>query len=64
MLQCPRTSDRTSSAVALWGGKRGQAVHGLVLDLAGLDVAPLALDAKRHRAMAQSGLVGVVGEVE
>ena len=48
----------------LFGGKGGQAVHGLVLDLAGLFVSPLAFDAKRHRAMGQRGLVGVVGEVE
>ena len=48
----------------LFGGKRGQAVHGLVLDLAGLGASPLAFDAKRHRAMGQRGLVGVVGEIE
>ena len=48
----------------LFGGKRGQAVYGLVLDLAGVDVSPLALDAKRDRAMGQGGFVGVVGEVE
>ena len=38
----------------LVGGHGGQAVYGLVLDLAGLDDAPLALDAKGDLAMRQA----------
>ena len=39
-------------------------MHGLVLDLAGLDDAPLALDAEGDLAMRQGGAVAVLGEVE
>ena len=39
-------------------------MHGLVLDLAGLDDAPLALDAEGDLAMRQAGAVAVLGEVE
>ena len=48
----------------LVGGHGGQAVYGLVLDLAGLDDAPLALDAKGDLTMRQGGAVAVLGEVE
>ena len=48
----------------LVGGHGGQAVYGLVLDLAGLDDAPLALDAKANLTMRQGGAVKVLGEVE
>ena len=48
----------------LVGGHGGQAVYGLVLDLAGVDDAPLALDAKGDLTMRQGGAVAVLGEVE
>ena len=48
----------------LVGGHGGQAMHGLVLDLADLDDAPLALDAKGDLTMRQAGALAVLGEVE
>ena len=64
MLQCPRTSARTSSVVAWSGGQGGQAVDGLVLDLAGFADVALTLDAEGHLAVGHSDLVVVGGEVE
>ena len=46
------------------GGQRGQAVDGLVLDLAGFADAALALDAEGDPAVGQAGVVVVGGEVE
>ena len=46
------------------GGQGGQAVDGLVLDLAGFADPALTLDAKGHLAVGHSDLVAVGGEVE
>ena len=64
MLQLPAHEREDEFGGGLVGGQGGQAVDGLVLDLAGFADVALTLDAKGHLAVGHSDLVAVGGEVE